>query len=362
MFSTDYATILACLSEIKPLEYVKNRNYLDGSVTRLSPFISRGVISTKMVFTFLKSQGYDLEQIEKLVQELAWRDYWQQVWIAKKEGINQPIRHPQADVQNHEISAAIVNGESGIEAIDAAIHGLYETGYLHNHSRMYISAMTCNMSKSHWLLPAKWMYYHLFDGDWASNALSWQWVAGTNSNKKYYANQENINKYCHTSQEGTFLDIPYEAFEHLAIPSALKQTILPQFKTNLPIKGALRIDPTLPTYIYTSYNLDPLWGTAINANRVLLLEPSQFEQYPISDKVLQFIIDLSKNINGIQIYITEFERFKIDYNPVDIHYKEHPLNAHFSGTRHERDWMFKVEGDYRSFFAFWKKCKRELYV
>jgi len=39
------------------------------------------------------------------------------------------------------------------------------------------------------------MYYHLFDGDWASNAWSWQWIARVNSSKKYFANQENINNY-----------------------------------------------------------------------------------------------------------------------------------------------------------------------
>ena len=33
-------------------------------------------------------------------------------------------------------------------------------------------------------------------------------------------------------------------------------------------------------------------------NRVLLLEPSHFKQYPVSDKVIEFIINLSKNING----------------------------------------------------------------
>ena len=38
-----------------------------------------------------------------------------------------------------------------------------------------------------------------------SNALSWQWVAGTNSHKKYLANQENINKYCKSNDKNTFL-------------------------------------------------------------------------------------------------------------------------------------------------------------
>ena len=55
---------------------------------------------------------------------------------------------------------------------------------------MYIASIICNTAKCHWKIPAKWFYYHLKDGDWGSNALSWQWVCGTNSGKKYYANQK----------------------------------------------------------------------------------------------------------------------------------------------------------------------------
>jgi outer membrane protein OmpA-like peptidoglycan-associated protein len=67
-----------------------------------------------------------------------------------------------------------------------------------------------NIFKAAWLPGAKWMYAHLLDHDPAANFLSWQWVAGTFSSKKYIANQENINKYTNTKQEGSFLDTEYE--------------------------------------------------------------------------------------------------------------------------------------------------------
>jgi len=360
MFQTDYTSILNLIDQIKPVSYVKNRNYIDGDVTRLSPYISRGVISTKQIFEAVQQRGCDLKKIEHFIQELAWRDYWQQVWIAKKDAINQAIRQPQVDVQNYEISRSLMDGETEIEAIDNAIQTLYETGYMHNHLRMYSAAIACNIAKSDWLLPAKWMYYHLLDGDWASNALSWQWVAGANSNKKYYANQENINKYCYTHQKGTFLDVAYDQFDALPIPDRLATTVMPTLKTMLPESETLRFDHALPTYIYTSYNLDPNWGTAEKANRILLLEPSQFENYPISEKVMQFILDLSKNIPNIQVYCNEFNELTERYNLKDIHYKEHPLNTHYKGTEHKRNWMFTVEGYHPSFFSFWKKCKREM--
>ena len=157
MFQTDYQAIRNLITQIKPASYVKNRNYIDGDVTKLSPYISRGVISTKQIFDYVQQQEFDLKQIEHFIQELAWRDYWQQVWIVKKEAINKAIRQPQVDVQNYAIVQAIVEGTTQIDAIDKAIQNLYETGYMHNHLRMYSAAIACNIAKSHWLLPAKWM-------------------------------------------------------------------------------------------------------------------------------------------------------------------------------------------------------------
>ena len=180
---------------------------------------------------------------------------------------------------------------------------------------MYIASIACNIGQSHWKFPAQWMYYYLLDADWASNALSWQWVAGANSNKKYYANQDNINKYCFTQQKDTFLDVPYEDFANMQIPEILKDTPSLELKTPLPKQEAIAIDETLPTCIYNFYNLDPLWKKETSVNRILLLEPSHFKQYPVSQKTIDFIITISKeNIANIQIYVGEFNDLIASHN------------------------------------------------
>ena len=125
---------------------------------------------------------------------MAWRDYWQKKWQISGN-IDIDLKTKQHPVLKNKIPSSIIEHCSTITAIDKGIKELYETGYMHNHLRMYTAAICCNIGQYHWLKPAKWMYYHLLDGDWGSNALSWQWVAGTNSHKKYIANQENINKY-----------------------------------------------------------------------------------------------------------------------------------------------------------------------
>ncbi|MBJ2174405.1 deoxyribodipyrimidine photolyase [Aureibaculum sp. A20] len=361
VFPTTYADILQRVRTIDPVAYGATRNYTNGSVSYLSPYISRGIISTKKILSETLNRGYEPNQIEKFIQELAWREYWQHVWIAKKEGINQDLKHQQNPVANTSMAAAIINAQTGIEAVDQGIRNFYKTGYIHNHVRMYIAAIACNIGQSHWKEPAQWMYYHLLDADWASNALSWQWVAGANSNKKYYANQDNINKYCFTEQKGTFLDVPYEAFASMQIPEILENTPTLELKTPLPEPKAITINEALPTCIYNFYNIDPLWKTEHSVNRILLLEPSHFKDYPVAQKTIEFIITIAKeNITNIQIYIGEFNDLITNHPSGEIYYKEHPLNAHYSGIEEARDWMFDVQGYYPSFFAFWKKCKKQL--
>ena len=60
MFPTNFDEILQRVHRIKPLKYSSSRNFIDGAVTYLSPYISRGVISTKYVLNHLLSNGYDL--------------------------------------------------------------------------------------------------------------------------------------------------------------------------------------------------------------------------------------------------------------------------------------------------------------
>ena len=356
---TVYTDILQKLELLKPTEYAKNRNFIDGDVSKLSPYISRGVISSKQVFEYVMSLDYPFYKIEKFVQELAWRDFWQQIWINKGTLINYDLKNKQEGVKNYLIPKAIIEGKTSIKAIDDSITEFYESGYIHNHVRMYIASLCCNIGRCHWKLPAQWMYYHLLDADWGSNALSWQWICGSNSNKQYYANQNNINKYCHTNQKNTFLDIEYHQFSYLDIPSKLIELKNLKLTTSLPkMTDKIKINYNKPTLIYNFYNLNPQWKKNTDANRILLLEPSVFEKYPISNKSIEFIIGLSKNIKGIQLYVGEFEQLKKITNKSNIYYKEHPLNKNYKGKEESRDWIFPSKDNYSSFFKYWNKFKK----
>ena len=360
-FPTDYQEILAQLDHTDPSKYATDRNFIDGHVSYLSPYISRGVISTKQVLESLLAKGYNWDQMEKFIQELAWREYFQRVWQQLEDGIFDDIRRSNTGTRHRQMPSALLNAETGIHAIDDGIIELYETGYMHNHLRMYTASIACNIGKAYWEIPSKWMYYHLLDGDIASNTCSWQWVAGSFSSKQYFCNQENINKYTRSQQHHSYLDKTYQELPLMEVPGELTATTGIQLTTVLPVNTTPVIDPSLPILLYNSYNLDPLWKKEINANRILVLEPSHFKQFPVSDKVIAFILSLAKNIEGLQVFTGEISDIpSINEVPV-VWSKEHPAFTHYPGQKDAREWMFpEVTGFYNSFFSFWKKCERLL--
>ena len=348
--------LIEVISELDVSAYARTRNFKNGAVSKLSPYISRGVISTKFVLEILLKKENEKKKMEKFFQELVWRDYWQKIW-QRNQILLTDLKYPQHPVKFRSIPKAIVEAETGISAMDECIQEFYETGYIHNHMRMYIAAVCCNIGQYHWLNPAQWMYYNLLDGDWGSNALSWQWVAGTTRQKKYIANQENINKYFSTHDFNTFLNKSYEElYSFNEIPEVLKPTSSLTLKTNLPEERKLKIDDKKDTYVFNSYNLDPMWSKNKDVNRILLLEPSHFSTYPVSEHVLSFILKMASEIKDIQIAVMEFDQLhELLPTKKEIHYKEHPFSNHYKGVLTERDWIFPNVEATGSFFNYWNK-------
>lgn len=349
------------IASIDPVKYGKTRNFLNGSVSRLSPYVSRGVISTKQIAATVLKDGYHRYKHEKWLQQLAWRDYFQRVLQHKKELAFSAIKREQNEdgqVLHDGFPRAILEKATGIHAIDNAIESLYNTGYMHNHARMYVSSLVTNIAGARWQEGARWMYYHLLDADVASNGCSWQWICGAFSSKKYVANQENINKYSGQTQRGTFLDLSYDELPYIKAPQHMQTFSRLTLQTNLPASDSLNIKPTWPTLIYNFYNLDPQWHAGEQVNRILLLEPSHFSDYPVSDKTIDFVLTLKDNIPGIQVFTGEFSELKQQVNGAFI-CKEHPL-FHYPGAKVEsRDWLFpELTGYYPSFFAYWKKAEK----
>jgi deoxyribodipyrimidine photo-lyase len=195
---------VAVLDRIDPEAYARSRNHVAGAVTGLSPWIRHGVVSLAEVRDVALERVARPEQAEKLVSELAWREYWRQVQGALGAGIEADIEPPAAvsrialhrDSSPRDALPADVRAAStGMRCIDAFVRRLHDTGWLHNHERMWLASWLVHVRGVRWQAGADWFLRHLLDGDPASNHLSWQWVAGTFAAKPYIFNRENLETY-----------------------------------------------------------------------------------------------------------------------------------------------------------------------
>ena len=141
-------------------------------------------------------QRYPFRAVEKFLQEVLWRSYWKgwlemrpQVWGRYTAAVQRRASDEQA--------RAVVDGRSCSGIMNHFARELLETGYMHNHARMWWASYWIHHCGLPWELGANHFFRHLLDADPASNTLSWRWVAGLQTRgKTYLATEQNIGKYC----------------------------------------------------------------------------------------------------------------------------------------------------------------------
>jgi deoxyribodipyrimidine photo-lyase len=196
---------LARLSAFVPMagrSYATGRNSDHGPddrrhVSLLSPYLSRRVLTEAEVLAAVLGR-HSLAAAEKFVQEVFWRSYFKG-HLETRPAIWQRYRADVARLLAATPSAtycAATQGRTGIEGFDDWCRELIETGYLHNHARMWFASIWIFTLKLPWQLGADFTYRHFIDGDAASNTLSWRWVAGLHTpGKTYLARRDNIKEY-----------------------------------------------------------------------------------------------------------------------------------------------------------------------
>jgi deoxyribodipyrimidine photo-lyase len=224
------------LAAMQPARYGRSRNFLDGAVTRLSPYIRHGVLSLaevrEAVFETLRKGGGRAAG-EKLINELGWRDFWQRVWRQLGDGIwddQEPFKtgHSPSSYAA-ELPADLAAASTGLACMDAFAEQLMATGWLHNHARMWLASYVVHWRRVRWQAGARWFLQHLLDGDPASNNLSWQWVASCFSHKPYIFNRANLERYsggthcprCKAAASGTCpFEASYDSLQAQLFPAA----------------------------------------------------------------------------------------------------------------------------------------------
>ena len=187
---------LAHLAAFKAKNYGR-RNHTDAPVSRLSAYLRHGMLGITEVAAHIRSLATGRER-DEFLKQLTWREFF--ALVMEQEGMAvlenlEPAKYPTRWAAT--LPDDIATGTTGLPCVDAWVENLTETGYLHNHERLWFAAYTVHFRKVHWKAGFTFFRQHLLDGDIASNALSWQWVASTFSHKPYFMNKDNIEKFSH---------------------------------------------------------------------------------------------------------------------------------------------------------------------
>ena len=79
---------------------------------------------------------------------------------------------------------AWTRGRTGIPIVDAGMRQLWQQGWMHNRVRMITASYLTKHMLLSWQQGEAWFWDTLVDADLATNAVSWQWVAGTGTDSQ----------------------------------------------------------------------------------------------------------------------------------------------------------------------------------
>ncbi len=184
--------------------YTNGRNFDYGpgrhkAVSVLSPYVRRRMV-TEAELVRAAVQAHGPEGAEKFIDEVVWRGYFKgwlerrpQVWTTYQSGLEADLAALDRDRKLRRDVERAMDGQTGFDAFDAWAQELVDTGYLHNHARMWFASIWIFTLGLPWRLGADFFYRHLLDGDAASNTLGWRWAAGLHTRgKPYPADAQNI--------------------------------------------------------------------------------------------------------------------------------------------------------------------------
>ena len=179
------AALDAFLEAGLPRYHAERSRPAQAATSRLSAHLHWGEISSREVWAAVEhagiAQGHEAAR-EKLLSELAWRDFNHTVLAAHPDLATRNYQGRLEGLHGRDDPAgfdAWRRGLTGYPIVDAGMRELWRSGWMHNRVRMITASFLVKDLLLDWRLGAEWFWDTLVDADEANNGLNWQWVAGT---------------------------------------------------------------------------------------------------------------------------------------------------------------------------------------
>lgn len=203
--------------ETKALDHYKvTRNELIGAnySTKFSAWLAVGCLSPREIYFEIKkyeSQFAANESTYWLVFELLWRDYFR--FMMKKYSTK---FFQQSGIQQHGIAVNShnikllqqwIDGNTGIDFVDANMKELKLTGFMSNRGRQNVASYLCNDLKLDWRYGAAYFEQQLIDYDVCSNWGNWAYLAGVGNDprgNRYFNIEKQAKEY---DKSGAYRDL-----------------------------------------------------------------------------------------------------------------------------------------------------------
>lgn len=165
-------------------KYTEQRDFpaITGT-SRLGLHLRFGTLSAR------KLLAYALERNQTFVNELIWRDFYQQILWHFPHVATQSFRkeYDLIEWQNDEsLFQKWCEGMTGYPLVDAGMRELNETGFMHNRVRMLVASFLTKHLLIDWRWGEAYFAEKLLDYDLAANNGGWQWAAGCGTDAAPY--------------------------------------------------------------------------------------------------------------------------------------------------------------------------------
>lgn len=155
--------------------------------SRLSAHLHFGEISPRQIVHTVFDRRRKVTALnvgeETFVKEVVWREFAHNLIYQFPHTVNQPLdkRYKKFPWKKNYAKPlkAWQSGNTGIPIVDAGMRELYATGWMHNRVRMVVASFLIKNLLIPWQEGERWFRHTLVDADVASNAMGWQWAAGS---------------------------------------------------------------------------------------------------------------------------------------------------------------------------------------